>query len=340
MQLILNTYGTQLLDCIANTESPKVAQLAIKPFVASANDESTLSIILSSPIIDSIRNLFSRGAIVKTRVLDLLIQMASVSKSTYSKLKESNLFSSIDTCIDSDDLLLKLNTLEILVSASESHLGGSFLNDFNFQQKIWNNLENHPANMTPESLESLCYCAELKFIAQSWKLYPTDNELSTLIIKKLEYSLQDKFNNDIKEAAVYSYGIIGSTPAGMIALSKQKTSLRKFVRFSRSTVDRLKVECLRTFALMMGSRKSPSDETSELIESLIALYNLLAENGSMPGEFVKLAQNPIEPIKIASYDFLFNLSTYHWGIKVIYKNTTIIMLLIFNYRNWLTLQCL
>ncbi|KAI9018583.1 26S proteasome non-ATPase regulatory subunit 5 [Phycomyces nitens] len=232
---------------------------------------------------------------VSFRIYELVVDVASSSEDAFKKCEASGLLSVIPSQINSNDLLLQINAIEILHKLTIKS-GVEFLEKSNILQDL------------------------------SLLLTKEDNSNVVLVLTKCTVI---KFFGNLSQStttAASCVGIIGSSTAGL-GLIQSSSLLKVFLEGYHSSGGETKTVFLRSLSKILGVQDESNQAVEPMTENVYNQINGLSLNDGRPttiDELIKMAKQPMEESRIAVFSVLQSISFHSWGQKLMAQSADFI----------------
>ncbi|OAD72742.1 hypothetical protein PHYBLDRAFT_146063 [Phycomyces blakesleeanus NRRL 1555(-)] len=253
---------------------------------------------------------------VSFRIYELVVDVASSSENAFKKCESSGLLSIIHTQISSNDLLLRINAIEILHKLALKS-GIEFLEKNNILQELSVLLSQE---YDTDVVLVLTKCAIIKFFANLSE--SRDVEFGVIeqkhgIFERLSKCLYSTNNETTAASCV---GIIGSSVTGL-GLILSSSLLGVFIEGYHSSGGETKTVFLRSLSKILGIQ----DESNPVVETMTEnVYNLVNGRSTTLDELIKMAKQPMEDSRIAVFSVMQSISSHSWGQKLLSQSTEFI----------------
>lgn len=259
----------------------------------------------------STQNLLKQTGVIRFRVYDLLIDFFTKSQETFSSPSSSSYLQYLENEYHSDDILLKINSLELLAKLGSSSHGCKYL----IEHKLVNQIVNDINNTEDSPLRPILISNVLKFFSRI-----LESPIQPLDILHKNFSILDIFqkclsdkNVEIKMTAIESIGNICSEPDRLVYVSKNSKLIDEYMRSFRFSVDETKAAFYRGISCIM-SVKNNNDETIETLT-----HQIFLKIGGEPSPLLKLiadGKQVFNNTRYAVYSLFESMATHRWAIEL------------------------
>ncbi|XP_066248492.1 26S proteasome non-ATPase regulatory subunit 5 [Euwallacea similis] len=287
-----------------------VAKKAADIIIALGNTVPGANKITSNEMLLQLERVMSINEVVRLRVYEIIITVSAESTYSFNTFKSAGLISKIIDELGSNDVLFKMNIIEILSQFVKSEHGYMFLDQIGVLNKIFSWINEDELTM------QLCQPGILKFFGHVGHLKPRELLAKHPIVFDHLFSNIESSDLTLIGVSLDVIGYIGQTCQGKIALDSTGTKMEGIIR----TISKL----------------LPSLPTETRIRALNCIENLLCDSrldimqitekwfrllGAEPMEIItKYAKNPFSELRLAGLGVLNAISGQIWGQEAI-KNT-------------------
>ena len=127
--LITQLLGDDSLDCAKHSNN------VIVSIIKLPNGATIISSLLKGFDID-LKGLLGKSAVVRYRVFDLVVAISCLDKVLFITMKDLGYFEKLISDLETDDILLKLNCLEVLEVLMESQHGCDYIHSSDVLNKL------------------------------------------------------------------------------------------------------------------------------------------------------------------------------------------------------------
>ncbi|GAA5810808.1 hypothetical protein MFLAVUS_004235 [Mucor flavus] len=244
---------------------------------------------------------------ISFRVYDLIIKVAAVSDDAFSRCEASGLLKEFIKELESTDLLIKINAIELLNEIATTTAGLAFLEKAALLESISAVLDN-PNDA--DAVVALVKCAVIKFFGTLGE--NKTGQFESMITKydifaKLEKCLESS-NEEIVIVTISSLGLIGSHIAGLELISKQKSLLETYFDLLESSIGQVKGTFLLSLSKMISVKENE--------QLTLDLFNRIQGRPSTLNSLIKEAKQPEDSIRVASFALMQAIAYHAWGSQL------------------------
>ncbi|RUS22893.1 hypothetical protein BC937DRAFT_95323, partial [Endogone sp. FLAS-F59071] len=252
--------------------------------------------------------------IVKFRVYELAARIAGSSLEAFDKSEDMGLLDGVVGEVKSNDLLVKLNAVEMISQLATTQSGYDFLEKSGVVDELADVLRGEHS---PDVTVTLVKCAALKFFGNLSGVQDVDFaavQEKHAIFKQIGQHL-DSRNLEAKVTTLAVIGLIGSTPRGLRLLHEQPARPRlldDFVDSYRSAAGNVKIAALQALSNLLRVGESITPDVSTMTESL---YRELPGNPTTIDSLIVYARSPVEDLRVAVFSVFQAIAERSWGRK-------------------------
>ncbi|KAI8985038.1 26S proteasome non-ATPase regulatory subunit 5 [Pilobolus umbonatus] len=262
-----------------------------------------------------LKQLLHVNDITSFRVYDLIIKVATSSDAAFDMCEKSGLLQKFLGELRTDDLLVKINAIELLNKIALTSSGFIFLEKANLMNDIASTLENTDDS---DIAVSLVKCAILKLLGN---IGGTDNNQFAALCHKyhilhhLETCL-DSSNEEVLTVTISTLGRIGSLKQGLLLIANG-TVMRKFFAVYEVSLGSVKSVCLQTLSNLI----SVNDNSKETEDLTLSVFNNIKGSPSVLNTLIKETKQPKDDVRIAVFSLMQSIALHPWGKKVMAQST-------------------
>ncbi|CDS11276.1 hypothetical protein LRAMOSA03539 [Lichtheimia ramosa] len=253
-----------------------------------------------------IRSLQETSDAVRFRVYDLIIRVAGSSDDAFRLAENSGFLVPVLDEVNSDDILVQLNAIEILKEVAITPCGLDFLERSGVLQTLASQLGNSGTNDTSTVLvKSLI----LKFFGklgenQAIQFEPIQSKYQ--VFDKLQQCLDDT-NKEILTVAIAVVGLIGSHAAGL-ALLLNSPLMSKFMEGYQASSGEIKAVYIQSLSKLIGISGDPAVE-----QMTRQIYQTINGAPSTLESLMQTATQPLEEVRVPTFALMQAIASHSWG---------------------------
>ncbi|ORX51765.1 hypothetical protein BCR36DRAFT_350751 [Piromyces finnis] len=309
--------ATKFLDKIVNCFSLHVQSITklvskLMGEILSKN-EVCLDLFLEKDSLNALQNQCNMSEVVKFTIYDLIVTISSVNDSNFEKCKKAGLFDSMINEINSKDILVKLNTIELYIKLLSNKNLYNFFEKSEIMSKLIEKLKKDPKDENSNLEDKLFLHGIIKFFASL-----ADINMNSFIDIQNKYdllaSLENLFNEgDIssKEIVLITLGSIGSSYEGLKLIYNQKSLLNTVLDYYPSLSGNLKTVFLQNISCILTLCKL-SDDVEIMTQTI---YQRIQGKPNTLKELLQIGNQVFEESRISVYAVLKGIAVHNWGLK-------------------------
>jgi len=247
--------ATKFLGQIVNCFSLHVQSISklVSKLMAEilSKNEDCLDLFLEKDSLNALYSQCEKNEVVKFTIYDLIVTISSVSDSNFEKCKKAGLFDAMINEIDSRDILVKLNTIELYIKLLSNKNLYNFFEKSEIMSKLIDVLKKDPEDENSNIEDKLFLHSIIKFLASLADInmnYFIDIQDKHDILSSFEMHF-NKNDNSTKEIIIITVGSIGSSYEGLKLLYNQKKSFEYRIRLLPIIIRKFE-DCIFTKSFM------------------------------------------------------------------------------------------
>ncbi|ORY94827.1 26S proteasome non-ATPase regulatory subunit 5 [Syncephalastrum racemosum] len=292
-------------------QDTRTANKAVDVAVKIASEMPSVLFEQSTSIL---QGLFQTNETVRFRVFELIIRVAGSSSEAFELGEASGLFQVIVQEVQSDDILLRLNAVEMLTQIATSPSGLAFLQRTGLLHNLARMITD--SNDT-DTVAMLTKHAAFHFFGHLGRnkdinFQPIDRECH--VFNAILKCLEDPANPEIEITAMHTASLIASKPSGLQLFYNSAVVDPFFDRYKSSTGD-VKIAYLRSLAAVLSVEAPTGSEEAALVEQMTKDLFLRTGNGGFHvlSNLVQNAKQPVDDIRMAALSVLQSTASHQWG---------------------------
>ncbi|KAI8370415.1 26S proteasome non-ATPase regulatory subunit 5 [Radiomyces spectabilis] len=259
-----------------------------------------------------LRRFLHVSGVVSFRVYELIVRVAASSDIAFQECELSGLLSHVVSEVKSEDLLLKMNAVDMLSEIAATRSGLTFL------QKA--DLLNDLALVLDEENETdvavvLTKCAVLKFFGKLGEQPDVSFEPIASqyhLLNRLQRCL-DSQHKEVAIAAIASIGLIGSHVNGL-RLIYTNPLMNTVLEGCHSSTGDVKTVYLQTLSKMLAVTDDSSNNSPSVAQMTLDMFKRMSgSNTPSLSLLISTAKQPVEETKIAAFAVLQSVASHTWG---------------------------
>jgi len=295
-----------VIECIAD-EDLSVAKKASAIISAVGLSSSGIRQLLSVDCLKVFHNVMATNEIIRLRVNELFIEISAHSEPCMQALESAGLLSQILQDLDNNDVLLKMNVIELLSQLVVTKHGYIYLESHGVITKIFKHFEDDGDPITAQ----LCEPGILKFFGHMAHWKPTEIiSKYPVVIDKLFANIQSD-DYILLGTSLDTLGHIAETNEGKYTLESTGNKMLNTIKSISSRTSTFMTD-MRIRALNCVESLMRIVEFDSRITNLVRKWYMAM--GDNPIDWIyKLAQNPFNEIRVAAFGVLNAMAAHHWG---------------------------
>ncbi|GJQ74529.1 hypothetical protein Trydic_g21394 [Trypoxylus dichotomus] len=298
-----------VIRCIGNDDLG-VATLSSSIITTIGASESGINILLSSDVRNVLTEVMGKNEVVRLRFFEVFINVARKSEISHNILKSSSFLSQILHDLDNNDVLLRMNIIELLSQFVTCEQGYTYLETNGVMEKFCEQLKDSDDILFVQ----LCEPGILKFFGQLAYWRPNDIVTKYKFVLSRIYSNIESDNFTLVGVSVDTLGHISETNEGKIALNSidvMPKLLSCIIEKLNKLPNEVKIRALNCIENIL----QVSTNDTRITTITRKWYSCLEGN---PMDFImRYAKNPFSEIRCAGLGLLSALATQLWGQEVI-----------------------
>ncbi|KAJ8663739.1 hypothetical protein O0I10_000012 [Lichtheimia ornata] len=280
-----------------------VASRAVDIAAKIASNEPECLFVNNASIL---RGLQGTSDAVRFRVYDLIIRVAGSSDDAFRLAESSGFLGPILDEVNSDDILVQLNAIEMLKEVAITPCGLDFLERSGVLQTLASQIGNSETN---DTITILVKSLILKFFGklgenEAIQFEPIQSKYQ--VFDKLQQCLDDT-NKEILTVAIAVVGLIGSHAAGL-ALLLDSPLMSKFMEGYQASSGDVKAVYIQSLSKFIGISGDPAVE-----QMTRQVYQTINGAPSTLESLMQTATQPLEEIRVPIFALMQAIASHTWG---------------------------
>lgn len=298
-------YTTRALS----NESLACVKLASNTLINTAKHESGLEILFQHLIQSEIEELLTQKDVIRFRVYELMVTVQGLSKKAFELCRKSGVLEKLAKELDGDDILLRLNSIELLTQLADSGTNGLM---FVEESGTANKLNHLLITAEADPLMSLMLPNIIRFFGYLAQSRPAEVTQQYPVFLQIVISFLTAADPSLKLIAIETVGAVSHSEAGLRVLFDDQSRIQEVMKIlctniSSSQAD-VKARSLETLALIFHSTEVPSEDLSVLTRSL---FSAMTSNPFQ--ELMEISKQPFQDVHCAVLKVLRSLAKYRWA---------------------------
>ncbi|KAK3088084.1 hypothetical protein FSP39_014467 [Pinctada imbricata] len=292
--------------------SLEVAQQVGKFVLVLSKSSSGLCLLYNNAITSTLQQVMNINDTIRFRVYETLINVAKQSLAALEQTHHSGLIQQLLNEVHKDDILVQLNTIELLSDLTMCDHGLVYLD----QQGIVGKLESMMQNLDTDPMAGLLLPGLMKFFGGVARFHPKEVCGENQVFVRNVFTSLSSPDTSLRNVAVQTVGFIGTMAEGKMALEKLGNVMDEGVRdigsVIRNSPSELRIQGLNTAATLV--RVEVEDQTTELCSLTEKWFKLLDRKPF--DAIMSVAQQPFEDLRSAAHCVFSSLAMQTWGQKM------------------------
>ncbi|KAL1923411.1 uncharacterized protein VTP21DRAFT_8391 [Calcarisporiella thermophila] len=308
--LISKMANSELFELVLDSLSAddiQVSSTATKFLTEIASNALGLTALFRERNVDLLYSLLRRNDTVKLRIYELVVQLASTSPEALDLIKSSGLLDAMYEDYKTEDLLLKMNIIELYSQLSSTSNGFCLLEQAGIIQEFVRILQDESNSFSV----TLAKCATLKFFGKlvDYKDLQFDNIVQKYDLFSLLAQAVNESNVELKTTAINVIGNIGNDPLGLVLLDNSSPDLLALIaNIYKTSIGDVRLACLQSLSSCLHASENPSMQLSEIAGKLYRSFSTVATNSNQTkallSELIVYAKQSLEELKVSAFSVM------------------------------------
>ncbi|KAJ8919045.1 hypothetical protein NQ315_016951 [Exocentrus adspersus] len=310
-----------IIRCIGDNDIT-VAKKASDIIVTLGISSAGLKQFMSNDILSVFHEIMALSEVVRLRVYEVVVNISKESEEHFSHMSSTGLISQMLEELDSNDVLFRMNVVELLTQLGLSRHGYKYLEVNGVLNKLFAFIDD---NEDPV-LVQLCEPGILKFFGHMANWKPI--ELLSKYPKLFDRLFSNIESGDLTIVAVSldTLGVIGLTNAGKCALqstgNKMTYAIKTIVKLLTSFPTEVRLRALNCLENLLTVEEHKND----ILQITRKWYGLFGDD---PMEVIlRYAKNPFSELKLAGLGILRAIAEQQWGQEEIHNTPGLVEFLL------------
>ncbi|XP_017881205.1 26S proteasome non-ATPase regulatory subunit 5 [Ceratina calcarata] len=268
-----------------------------------------LQILYTGELLRSFARLLTKNDVVSFRVYEVVVDVARSSKEGLEASARSGFLNSLFEILESEDILLQVNALEILSQLALTEEGLSYLE----QQEVLRKLVQKIAQANENPLSNLLIPGLMKFFGNVARHWPNEIFSKYPAVVSALFEVIESADQTILGVALDTLGQVSVRPEGKYALqalgNAMPSALRKIAEVIQRMPTTLRIRGLESLALILDVPKPEQD--NRILSLTKSWFDSMCDDPL--GMIVALCRQPFADIRQAGLQVLAVLASQVWG---------------------------
>ncbi|CAG9822654.1 unnamed protein product [Phaedon cochleariae] len=320
-----------ILRCIGD-EDLSVAQKAAKIISVLGLSDLGLRTLVSSDVVEVLYDIMSTNGIIRLRLYEVAVNVAKESESNFTLLRSTDIIDTMMEELKSNDILLRMNIIEIIIDLGLSPHGFIFLEESGILKELFSVLDD---SENPITLE-LCQPGILKFFGNLAQWRPIEMMSKYPKVVDRIYSNVESSDLTVVKVSLDTIGIIGSSNEGKRALLASGNKITYSIKTIVKLLVALPNEVRLTALTCLENLLRVTDQKAEITKITKQWFSLFGDD---PMDIVlRYSKNPFPDIRLAGFGILHAISGQQWGQEAI-NNTPGLVEFLLDRNSETTKEC-
>lgn len=290
-------------------ENLTCVKLATNTLINTAKHDSGLEILFQHQIQSEFDELLTKKDVIRFRVYELMVLIQALSERAFKSSRNSGVLEKLTKELDGDDILLRLNCVELLTQLADSGKNGL---TFVEESGIVTRLNNLLISAETDPLMSLMLPSIIRFFGYLAQSRPVEVTQQYPIFLQTVFSFLTVPDSALKLIAIQTVGAVAHSEQGLRVVFDDKARNDEIMKIlcnniSSSEAD-VKGRSLEALALIFHSADIPSEDLSVLTRSL---FSAMATNPLQI--LVDVSKQPFQDVHCAVLKVFRSLAKYKWA---------------------------
>ncbi|KAF9975634.1 hypothetical protein BGZ73_000648 [Actinomortierella ambigua] len=269
----------------------------------------------------------SRSAVVRTRMLETIVEMALKSDDAAATMESVGFLEPLVKGLDTSDILTRFNLIEMLAELGSTSSGASFLDRKQVMQRFATAVENH---IQTGSLELSAIVKVYGKMGESERVDFAEYDAKYRILDQIEKLMvgDDDFEPDepLKIETMSSFGLIGGNILNLEYVTSSSCA-ETFSGILASLRRETKVAWFHTVAQIFSCSVDPSHETERVAHIFYKKLEGQGQSAFIARLLAAVKSQAIE-LSMAALTLLITLSAYPFAVKAMGQHRELISFLV------------
>ncbi|XP_043795396.1 26S proteasome non-ATPase regulatory subunit 5 [Apis laboriosa] len=294
-------------------ENLMVAKCAMCIMKEIGKNSNGLQILYTGELLRSFARLLVKNDTISFRIYEVIVDVAKSSKEGLEASAQSGFLNSLFDILESEDILLQVNALEILTQLALTEEGLSYLE----QQDVIRKLVQKIAQANENPLSNLLIPGLMKFFGNVACYWPNEIFSKYPIVVSALFEVIESGDQTILGVALDTLGHVSMCVEGKYALQAlgdaMPCALKKIAEIIQRMPTALRIRGLNNLALILTIQKIEQD--NRILSLTKSWFDSLCDDPL--GMIVALCRQPFADIRQAGLEVMAVLASQVWGQEYI-----------------------
>ncbi|CAL7947864.1 unnamed protein product [Xylocopa violacea] len=272
-----------------------------------------LQILYTGELLRCFARLLAKNDVISFRVYEVVVDIAKSSKAGLEASAQSGFLNSLFNILESEDILLQVNALEILTQLALSEEGLSYLE----QQEVLRKLVQKIAQANENPLSNLLIPGLMKFFGNVARYWPNEIFSKYPAVVSALFEVIESGDQAILGVALDTLGHVSARSEGKYALQAlgdaMTCALKKITEVIQRMPTTLRIRGLNNLALILDVQKTEQD--NRILSLTKSWFDSMCDDPM--GMIVAICRQPFADIRQAGLEVLAVLAFQLWGQEYI-----------------------
>ncbi|XP_076232215.1 26S proteasome non-ATPase regulatory subunit 5 [Calliopsis andreniformis] len=301
-----------IVNIIAD-DNLNVAKCAMCIMKEIGKNQSGLQILYKGELLRNFARLLAKNDTVTFRVYEVVVDIAKSSKEGLEASANSGFLNSLFDILESEDILLQVNALEILMQLALSEEGLSYLE----QQEVLRKLVQKIAQADENPLSNLLIPGLMKFFGNVARHWPNEIFSKYPVVVTALFEVIKNGDESILGVALDTLGHVSASVEGKYALQAlgdaMQCALKRLAEVIQKMPTVLRIRGLNNLALILNVPKVEQD--NRILSLTKSWFDSLCDDPV--GMIVAISKQPFADIRQAGLEVLAVIASQVWGQEYI-----------------------
>ncbi|XP_011314087.1 26S proteasome non-ATPase regulatory subunit 5 [Fopius arisanus] len=294
-------------------ENLNVALIAMNMMKKIGRVPDGVKIIYTGPMLRAFARLIPKNDAVTFRVYEVIVDIAKSSPEGLEASANSGFLASLLQILDSDDVLLQLNTLEALTELASTQEGLNYLEERSVLKKLANQIREANENV----LSRVLIPGLMKFFGNVAKSRPDEIFSKYPFVILALFQVIEEDDAVLLSNALDTLGYVSSSIEGKYALESLGDAMPRTIKRISLIIEKhpteLRLRALDNLALIIHIDKSQQD--NRILSLTKSWFDLLHDESLT--FIVNLCKQPFDDIRQSCMQVLVEIASQMWGQEYI-----------------------
>ncbi|KAK4883481.1 hypothetical protein RN001_006800 [Aquatica leii] len=301
-----------VIKCIADQEL-SVASIAKNIIFKVGVISEGMQVLVSPDMLNTIHEVMTTNEIIRLRMNELVIEISKNSLSSMNVLESSGLLLPLLQDLDNNDVLLKMNIIELLGQLVVTEHGYQYLESKGTISKILNTYDSSDVASV-----QICEPGILRFFGHLAHWKPSEAITKHAKIVNRIYTAIQEVDSGVIGVCLDTLGYIGETNDGKFSLETTGDQLTVTLKSINNQIQTYPTEIKLRALSCLESLFRITDFDSKTTNLIRKWYYSMDDN---PMHWIyNFAKNPFHEIRLVTFNVLRSISQHNWG-QEIFRNT-------------------